>query len=164
MPESPEPASVWYQLSWALVGGVPPHFENCCPSSLSILSWKHAARFYRRALSQIGVATALIQPEQRKFWGLSTSDFSAQKQGPVQIRKARSSKYLNPIKTPIPIMTTQRSPVGWFEIYVQDMDRAKAFYQNTFQVKLERLESPGLELWAFPPLGQPNNPGCSGAL
>ena len=61
-------------------------------------------------------------------------------------------------------MSTQRSPVGWFEIYVQDMERAKAFYQNTFQVTLERLESPGLELWAFPPLGQPNNPGCSGAL
>ena len=61
-------------------------------------------------------------------------------------------------------MTTQRNPVGWFEIYVQDMERAKAFYQNTFQVKLERLESPGLELWAFPPLGQPNNPGCAGAV
>jgi predicted enzyme related to lactoylglutathione lyase len=61
-------------------------------------------------------------------------------------------------------MTTQRNPVGWFEIYVQDMDRAKAFYQNTFQVELERLEGPGLELWVFPPLGQPNNPGCNGAL
>ena len=61
-------------------------------------------------------------------------------------------------------MITQRNPVGWFEIYVQDMERAKAFYQKTFQVTLEHLESPGLELWAFPPLGQPTNPGCTGAL
>ena len=39
-------------------------------------------------------------------------------------------------------MNTKRNVVGWFEIYVQDMERAKAFYQNTFQVTLQRLESP----------------------
>jgi uncharacterized protein len=61
-------------------------------------------------------------------------------------------------------MKAQRNPVGWFEIYVQDMERAKAFYQNTFQVTLERLESPDLEMWTFPPLMQPDNPGCTGAL
>ena len=27
--------------------------------------------------------------------------------------------------------------VGWFEIYVQDMPRAKAFYEAVFQIKLE---------------------------
>ena len=59
-------------------------------------------------------------------------------------------------------MNTNRNVVGWFEIYVQDIDRAKTFYQNTFQVTLERLESPGIELWAFPM--QPDNPGCAGAL
>ncbi|MDB6108659.1 MAG: hypothetical protein JWR69_409 [Pedosphaera sp.] len=59
-------------------------------------------------------------------------------------------------------MNTKRNPVGWFEIYVQDMERARAFYQNTFQVTLERLESPGIELWAFPM--QPDSPGCAGAL
>jgi predicted enzyme related to lactoylglutathione lyase len=46
------------------------------------------------------------------------------------------------------------NPVGWFEIYVQDMERAKAFYEAVFQGKLERLASPtpaaGLEMWAFP--------------
>ena len=56
--------------------------------------------------------------------------------------------------------------VVWFEIYVQDMERAKAFYQNTFQVTLENLQSPSelsdLELWAFPP--NPETPGCNGAL
>lgn len=47
-------------------------------------------------------------------------------------------------------MDTNRNPVGWFEIYVQDMERAKTFYQKTLEVTFERLESPGIELWAFP--------------
>jgi predicted enzyme related to lactoylglutathione lyase len=59
-------------------------------------------------------------------------------------------------------MNTKRNIVGWFEIYVQDIDRAKAFYQKTFEVTLEPLESPDMELWAFPM--QPDSPGCPGAL
>ena len=59
-------------------------------------------------------------------------------------------------------MTTNRNPVGWFELYVQDIERAKAFYQKTFQVTLERLETPGIELWAFP-MGM-DVPGASGAI
>jgi len=59
-------------------------------------------------------------------------------------------------------MSTNRNPVGWFELYVQDIERAKAFYQKTFQVTLERLESPGIELWAFP-MGM-DSPGASGAI
>ena len=47
-------------------------------------------------------------------------------------------------------MNTNRNPVGWFEIYVQDMERAKTFYQKTLEVTFERLESSGIELWAFP--------------
>ncbi|MFZ1389555.1 MAG: VOC family protein [Thiolinea sp.] len=31
------------------------------------------------------------------------------------------------------------NPVGWFEIYVQDMPRAKAFYEKVFQVSLSPL-------------------------
>ena len=42
------------------------------------------------------------------------------------------------------------NPVGWFEIYVQDVTRAKAFYETVFATHLERLESPGIEMWAFP--------------
>ncbi len=61
-------------------------------------------------------------------------------------------------------MNTNRNPVGWFEIYVQDMERARDFYQKTFQVTLERLESPDIEIWAFPNPMQPDNPGCAGAL
>ena len=60
------------------------------------------------------------------------------------------------------VMDTHRNPAGWFEIYVQDMDRAKKFYQNTFLTTLSQLESPDLEMWAFP--GQPDWPGCPGAL
>ncbi len=41
------------------------------------------------------------------------------------------------------------NPVCWFEIYVQDMPRAKAFYETVLGVKLERLNSPDVELWAF---------------
>ena len=54
------------------------------------------------------------------------------------------------------------NPVVWFEIYVEDMERAKKFYENVFQVRLEKLNSPALELWAFPMVK--DGVGCSGAL
>lgn len=54
------------------------------------------------------------------------------------------------------------NPVGWFEIYVADMARAKAFYEAVFGVALAELGSPGMEMWAFPML--PERPGASGAL
>lgn len=59
----------------------------------------------------------------------------------------------------------QSKPVGWFEIYVKDMPRARAFYEAVFEMKLEQLESPApnMELWAFPgPMDESN--GASGAL
>jgi len=42
------------------------------------------------------------------------------------------------------------NPVRWFEIYVQDMARARKFYETVLGVKLEKLEGPDLEMWAFP--------------
>jgi len=48
------------------------------------------------------------------------------------------------------------NPVGWFEIYVQDMPRAKAFYEAVFQGALEELKNPNpqefpdMKMWAFP--------------
>ena len=54
------------------------------------------------------------------------------------------------------------NPVGWFEIYVQDMPRAKAFYEAVFGVKLSKLDGTDLELWAFP-MAQ-GGMGCAGAL
>jgi predicted enzyme related to lactoylglutathione lyase len=62
-------------------------------------------------------------------------------------------------------MSTTRNPVGWFEIYVQDMERAKVFYQDTFRVNLQQLASPeglDIELWAFPM--EMDLPGSSGAI
>ena len=63
-------------------------------------------------------------------------------------------------------MNITRNPVGWFEIYVQDMERAKNFYEKTFELCLVHLESPdpNLEMWTFPPLMAPESPGCGGAL
>ncbi|MGF1657600.1 MAG: VOC family protein [Verrucomicrobiales bacterium] len=60
----------------------------------------------------------------------------------------------------------QPNPVGWFELYVQDMERAKAFYENVFQITLEKLSTPDadLEMWVFPGMGCGDRPGCSGAL
>lgn len=47
-------------------------------------------------------------------------------------------------------MQTQ-NVVGWFEIYVNDMDRAKAFYEAVFQVQLQPLPAMGQieAMWAF---------------
>ena len=52
--------------------------------------------------------------------------------------------------------------VIWFEIMVQDMARAKAFYESVFQVKLERLNTSGFEMWSFPV--SMDRPGVGGAL
>lgn len=54
------------------------------------------------------------------------------------------------------------NPVNWFEIYVQDMKRAKAFYETVFGVQFSRIENPELEMWAFP-MNQ-NGYGASGSL
>ena len=58
------------------------------------------------------------------------------------------------------------NPVRWFEIYVQDMARAKTFYESVFKLKIEKLENPGkpeLEYWTFPQMNM-DQPGTSGAL
>ncbi|MFZ2162401.1 MAG: VOC family protein [Sideroxyarcus sp.] len=44
----------------------------------------------------------------------------------------------------------KNNPVNWFEIYVQDMARAKRFYESVFKTKLEKLDSPEIEMWGFP--------------
>ena len=54
------------------------------------------------------------------------------------------------------------NPVGWFEIYVQDMGRAQRFYESVLQVKLEKLDSPEVEMWSFPM--SMDHYGAAGAL
>lgn len=54
------------------------------------------------------------------------------------------------------------NPVVWFELYVQDMARARTFYEAVLQVTLERLPGPDLEMWAFPMVE--GGAGAAGAL
>ena len=56
------------------------------------------------------------------------------------------------------------NPVGWFEIYVQDMDRAKKFYEAVLETRLEKLPSPDprLEMYVFPM--SMDQAGCDGTL
>jgi predicted enzyme related to lactoylglutathione lyase len=56
----------------------------------------------------------------------------------------------------------KRNPVGWFEIYVQDMARARKFYESVFELKLEQLTMPGLDMWSFPMENAAF--GCTGSL
>ncbi|WP_298576902.1 VOC family protein [uncultured Luteimonas sp.] len=57
--------------------------------------------------------------------------------------------------------------VNWFELYVQDMARARAFYEALLGITLEPLKLPegsddGLEMWSFP--GDMERYGANGAL
>jgi len=55
-----------------------------------------------------------------------------------------------------------RNPVGWFEIYVPDIDRSRKFYEAVLGIKLDKLDAPGMEMWAFPM--EMDSPGAGGAL
>lgn len=59
-----------------------------------------------------------------------------------------------------------KNPVGWFEIYADDITRAKQFYQAVFNIELTELTPPSdgssLQMWAFPSDMQVY--GASGAL
>jgi predicted enzyme related to lactoylglutathione lyase len=57
------------------------------------------------------------------------------------------------------------NPVGWFEIYVDDMDRAKSFYEGVLGTTLQPLPTPEGDvsfMMAFPMA--PEASGSSGAL
>jgi uncharacterized protein len=48
---------------------------------------------------------------------------------------------------------TVKNPVGWFELYVRDIERAKVFYEKVLSVSLTQLKQSGDSLenmWAFP--------------
>ncbi len=42
------------------------------------------------------------------------------------------------------------NPVGWFEIYVQDMRRAKRFYEQVLAVELQPMPMVDIEMATFP--------------
>lgn len=59
------------------------------------------------------------------------------------------------------------NPISWFEIYVNDMNRAKAFYETVLAVQLEKLDDPTsqddeLSMLAFP--ANMESYGAAGAL
>ena len=58
----------------------------------------------------------------------------------------------------------QNNPVGWFEIYVQDMNRAKAFYEAVFELTLSELNTgdDSMQMLSFP--GEMDRYGAVGAL
>ncbi|MEP6484069.1 MAG: VOC family protein [Rudaea sp.] len=42
-----------------------------------------------------------------------------------------------------------KNPVGWFEIYVQDMPRARKFYESVFGSTFTRIGGDNPEMWTF---------------
>ncbi|MDT0583404.1 MULTISPECIES: VOC family protein [Alteromonadaceae] len=58
-----------------------------------------------------------------------------------------------------------QNPVGWFEIYVQDMARATAFYEKVLLTSFESITDPtddSVQMMAFP--SNYETYGASGAL
>ena len=54
------------------------------------------------------------------------------------------------------------NPVGWFEIYVDDLHRARAFYEAVLQTRLTALPGTEAEMLGFPM--DRNKGGAAGAL
>ena len=59
-------------------------------------------------------------------------------------------------------MELNHNVVGWFEIPVNDMDRAIAFYESLFDFKLNRMQMGTQEMAMFPALA--DAAGTGGAL
>jgi len=58
-----------------------------------------------------------------------------------------------------------RNPVGWFDIYVADMERAKTFYESVLNVELDDLgdpSDPNIMMKSFP--SDMEQYGATGAL
>lgn len=56
----------------------------------------------------------------------------------------------------------EHNMVGWFEIPVNDMDRAKAFYESVFKVTLDIQDFGGMLMGWFP--FSEKKPGAAGTL
>jgi hypothetical protein len=59
-------------------------------------------------------------------------------------------------------MTSQENSLNWFEISVSNMDRAKAFYENAFNIQMPTETMMGMDMAYFP--SEPGNGKASGAL
>lgn len=54
------------------------------------------------------------------------------------------------------------NPVVWFEIYVQEMTRARTFYESVLGITLDKLPNIDLEMFTFPMSA--DAAGAAGAL
>ena len=66
-------------------------------------------------------------------------------------------------------MSITRNPVGWFEIYVSDMARARAFYETVLNIQMQPMPVPddmegGFEMLMFPSDMENQAPGSGGTL
>lgn len=61
-----------------------------------------------------------------------------------------------------PMTTPPRNPVCWFQIPVDDLDRATRFYERVFACTLTRVNGDGGTMALFP--SDANAPGVSGCL
>lgn len=66
-------------------------------------------------------------------------------------------------------MNPKRNPVGWFEIYVSDMTRARNFYETVLNIQMQPLPTPdsmqgGFEMLMFPSDMENQAPGSGGTL
>ena len=59
-------------------------------------------------------------------------------------------------------MDASVNTLNWFEIPVNDMDRAKKFYESVFGIKMEQMEMMGMKMAMFP--SENMNGKVSGAL
>lgn len=59
-------------------------------------------------------------------------------------------------------MSDQANAVGWFEIPVTDMKRAKAFYEHVLGVSLDPMQMGPADMAMFPM--NPGGPGAAGCL
>lgn len=58
-----------------------------------------------------------------------------------------------------------KNPVVWFEIYVDDIERATKFYETVLSTKLSNMNDPSeqsMKMMSF--VGDMNTHGCSGML
>jgi predicted enzyme related to lactoylglutathione lyase len=54
------------------------------------------------------------------------------------------------------------NPFAWVEIPVDDMERARRFYEDVFEITLQRMPGTEFEMWAFD--SDQTTYGASGAL
>lgn len=58
-------------------------------------------------------------------------------------------------------MTAKENAINWFEISVKDINRAKAFYESIFGIKLEIASMAGVQMAFFPyEMGSGKTSGC----